>query len=72
MTCNTVAIALYVLIKCKSYYISADVAKFGKRKNCNPKIAGSSPLCATIVLPSIFACFTYVFTSEDPKSYQND
>ena len=36
--------------------ISADIAQFGKRKVCNPKVAGSSPLCATIFLPTMFVC----------------
>ena len=37
--------------------------------DCNPEVGDSSPLCTTIFLPTMFACWQlYVFTGEDPQS----
>ena len=33
------------------------LAQIGKRKFCNPKVACSSLLCATIFIPTNFACW---------------
>ena len=50
--CNILAI--YSTVK---LYIPPDVAKLGTRLDCNPEVAGSSHLCATIFLPTVFACY---------------
>ena len=48
-------IALYGTNKSKlPLYISTLLVQLGKRKVGNPKVAGSSPLCATIFLPTVF------------------
>ena len=39
------------------FYKSADVVQLGKRNFLNQKVAGKNPLCITIFLPIMFACW---------------
>ena len=57
--CNIVAIQ-YSTVRKKikiQLYISPDVGQLGTRLVCYPDVAGSIPLCTTIFLPTIFACW---------------
>ena len=57
--CNIVAIQTStVKNKFKSrctLYISPDVAQLGTRLDCNIEVVGSSPLCTSMFLPTMFA-----------------
>ena len=58
LRCNIVAIYSIVQYKFKPLvHLSPDVAQSGALEAWNPKVAGSSPLCATIFLPTKFACW---------------
>ena len=53
-------------------YISTKLAQLGKRKVCNPKIAGLRPLCVTTFLLTLFA-YWHTSTSLQVKTHnQND
>ena len=43
-------------------------SQLGTRLDCNQKVAVSSPLCATIFLPTMFASWHTSFTGEDLQS----
>ena len=58
--------ATYLML-CMLDIISPDVAKCGTRLDCNPEVAGSNPLYATIFSSSNVRLLAYVFTGEDPQ-----
>ena len=49
-------------------YTSPELAQLGKWKVSNPKVAGSSPLGATIFSSDNVHLLAYVFTDEGPQS----
>ena len=55
MTCYIEAI--YSTLEYSTLHIGRRSSVLGKRKVCNPKVAGLSLLCDTVFIPTMFACW---------------